>query len=170
MIDTFLHIWTKILESNLFNFVLMLILLDWIVKKGKIAEKLEAGRKSIEQKITESQKAKENSIKELFELQEKSKEITKQAHEILEKSDANAVIVGEKIVADAKKQANEFGKNLDKIIESNTKSVQNDLTEKTAQTVIKVAQNYIEKELEADRNLHIKFINKSLDALNGVEF
>ena len=34
MIDTFLHIWTKILESNLFNFVLMLILLDWIVKKG----------------------------------------------------------------------------------------------------------------------------------------
>lgn len=168
--QTFLNIWSKILESNLFNFVLMLVLLDWILKKTNMSDKLEQGRKSIEDKINNSKLAKENAIKELFELQEKSKDVAKEAHEILTKSNANAVMVGEKIVEDAKKQANEFGKNLDKIVESNQKAVKNSLREKTSQTAVKIAQDYIEDRLENDRSLHIKFINESIDALNGVEF
>lgn len=170
MAETFLHIWSKILESNLFNFVLMLVLLNWILQKTNMSDKLEQGRKSIEDKINNSRIAKENAIKELFELQEKSKEVAKETHEILEKSNANAVMVGKKIIEDAQKQACEFGKNLDKIVESNQKAVQNNLREETAQTAVKVAQDYIEDKLANDRTLHIKFINESIDALNGVEF
>lgn len=170
MMDTFLHIWTKILESNLFNFVLMLVLLNWIINKTNMSDKLEAGRKSIEDKINNSKLAKENALKELFELQEKSKDVAKEAHEILAKSNSNAVMVGEKIIEDAKKQACEYGKNLDKIVESNKKAVKNKLTEETAKTAVKIAQDYIEEKLENDRSLHIKFINESIDALNGVEF
>ena len=51
MTDTLLEIWNKILTSNLFNFVLMLILLGWIIDKFKLGDVLEAGRKSIEDKI-----------------------------------------------------------------------------------------------------------------------
>ena len=40
----------------------------------------------------------------------------------------------------------------------------------TAKTAIKIAQNYIEGKLEQDKNLHIKFINESISALDGVEF
>ncbi len=170
MTETFLHIWSKILESNLFNFVLMLVLLNWILQKTNMSDKLEQGRKSIEDKINNSKQAKEAAIKELFELQEKSKEVNKLAHEILEKSNANAIMVGEKIIEDAQKQACEFGKNLDKIVESNQKAVQNSLKEETAQSAVKVAQDYIEDKLENDRSLHIKFINESIEALNGVEF
>lgn len=170
MINTALHIWSKILESNLFNFVLMLVLLNYILKKVNISDKLEQGRKCIEDKINNSKLAKELALKELFELQEKTKTVAKEAQEILLKSDANAVMVGEKIVEDAQKQALDFGKNLDKIIESNQKSVQNNLTEKTAQSAIKIAQEYIENKLENDKSLHIKFINESIEALNGVEF
>ena len=170
MMDTFLHIWSKILESNLFNFVLMLLLLNWIINKTNMSDKLEAGRKSIEDKINNSKLAKETAIKELFELQEKTKDVNKEAHEILAKSNSNAVMVGEKIIEDAKKQACEYGKNLDKIVESNQKAVKNNLTEKTAKTAVKIAQDYIEEKLENDRSLHIKFINESIDALNGVEF
>lgn len=170
MMDTFIHVWTKILESNLFNFVLMLVLLNYILKKANISDKLEQGRKSIEDKINNSKLAKENAIKELYELQEKSKDVAKETHEILTKSNANAVMVGEKIVEDAKKQACEFGKNLDKIVESNQKAVKNSLTEKTSQTAVKIAQDYIEERLEKDKSLHIKFINESIDALKGVEF
>ena len=135
-----------------------------------MSEKHEQGRKSIEDKINASKQAKENAINELYELQKKTKEVDKKAHKILEQTNENAIMVGEKIVMDAKKQANEFGKNLDKIIESNRVATQNELTEKTAKTAIKIAQNYIEGKLEQDKNLHIKFINESISALDGVEF
>lgn len=170
MIDAFLDIWQKILESNLFNFVLMLVLLDYILKKLNLSDKLEQGRKSIEDKINNSKLAKENAIKELYKLQEKTKEVNNEAHEILVKTNSNAIMVGEKIVEEAQKQAYEFGKNLDKIVESNQKAVKNSLTEKTAKTAVKIAQDYIEDKLENDRTLHIKFINESIDALSGVEF
>lgn len=170
MLNTFLHIWSKILESNFFNFVLMLVLLNWIMKKCNMSEKLEQGRKSIEDKINASKQAKQDAINELYELQEKTKEVDKEVHSILEKTNENAIMVGEKIVNDAKKQAGEFSKNLDKIVESNRVATQNGLTEKTAKTAIKIAQNYIEDKLEQDKSLHIKFINESINALDGVEF
>ena len=93
----------------------MLIFLNWILNKCAIADKLEAGRKSIEDKIRNSKAQKEEALKTLYELQEKTQEVDKEAHDILAKSNENAVMVGEKIIADAKKQAQEFGKNLDKL-------------------------------------------------------
>jgi F0F1-type ATP synthase membrane subunit b/b' len=170
MLQMLVHIWEEILKTNLFNFILMLILLNWIIQKFGISEKLEQGRKSIEDRINNSKLAKENATKELFKLQEKSKEINQQALDILEKSNKNAMIVGQNLVQEAKKQATEFGKNLDKIIESNQKSVQNKLNEKTAKASIEIAKNYIQERLQNDRTLHIKFINESIDELNGVEF
>ncbi len=170
MTETFIHIWHKILESNLFNFVLMLVFLNWILNKCAIADKLEAGRKSIEDKIRNSKTQKEEALKTLYELQEKTQEVDKEAHDILAKSNENAVMVGEKIIADAKKQAQEFGKNLDKVIESGQKAVQNSLTEETAKKSVQLAQDYIQKRLDEDRTLHVKFMKESIKDLNGVEF
>ena len=168
MIDTLLNIWNKILTSNLFNFVLMLVLLGWIIDKLDLAQKLEDGRKSIEDKILNAKLNKENAAKVLFETQEKGAEVDKEVFETIEKAEKNAVLVGEKIVEDAKKQSAEYSKNLKAAIDSNIEKLKLNLTAKTAQQAIEMAKNHIEKQLDGNKELHIRYINESIDALKGI--
>ena len=169
MIDTLLNIWNKILTSNLFNFVLMLVLLGWIIDKLDLAQKLEDGRKSIEDKILNPKLNKENAAKVLFETQEKGAEVDKEVFETIEKAEKNAVLVGEKIVEDAKKQSAEYSKNLKAAIDSNIEKLKLNLTAKTAQQAIEMAKNHIEKQLDGNKELHIRYINESIDALKGID-
>lgn len=169
MPDTLLQIWNDILTSNLFNFVVMLFVLGWIIKKFDIAGLLEKGRQNIENNIKASKDAKEQAINELYKTQEQTKEVDKEIFEILDKSDKNATIVGEKLVNDAKKQATEFNKTLEKTIDSNIKALNLNLSNKTAEASIQIAKKHIVKELENNKDLHMKFINESIDALNGVK-
>ncbi len=169
MINTLLEIWNKILLSNLFNFVLMLFLLGWIINKFDIAGALEKGRKSIEDKINNSKKEHEDALKNLYETQEKGIEVDKEILDIIDKSAKNAVIVGEKLVEDAQKQSENFSKSTQKAIETNTEKLRLNLTNETAQTAINMAKNHIEKLLKEDRNLHIRYINESIEALKGID-
>lgn len=169
MIDTLLNIWNKILTSNLFNFVLMLVLLGWIIDKLDLAQKLEDGRKSIEDKILNAKLNKENAAKVLFETQEKGAEVDKEIFETIEKAEKNAVLVGEKIVEDAKKQSAEYSKNLKAAIDANIEKLKLNLTAKTAQQAIEMAKNHIEKQLDGNKELHIRYINESIDALKGID-
>ena len=87
----------------------------------------------------------------------------------MNKADKNATIVGEKLVDDAKRQAIEFDKALQKTIDGNIKALNLNLSNKTAEASIQLAKKHIEKELENNKDLHMKFINESIDALNGVK-
>ena len=55
--ENLLEIWKQICESNLFNFVVMLVVLAWLVKKFNLGDKIEQGRHKVEQAISESEKA-----------------------------------------------------------------------------------------------------------------
>lgn len=163
------EIWNDILQSNLFNFVLMLFVLAWIFKKFNIADKLEQGRKNIEDRIILSNLEKEKSIKNLYAAQAETENINKKVFEILDKSEKNALITGQKLVNDAIEQAKTFNDTVEKTEETETKTLKNSLTEKTARAAIKLARNRVETELKNNRDLHMKFINESIDALKGVE-
>lgn len=169
MLSTLIEIWNKILLSNLFNFVLMLVLLGWIIKKFNIADALEAGRKSIEEKILNSKEEHQKALQTLYDTQEKGIEVDKEILEIIDKSAKNAVLVGEKLVDDAQKLAETFSVSTQKAINTNTEKLRLNLTNETAQTVLNMAKNHIEKQLKEDRNLHIRYINESIDSLKGVD-
>lgn len=170
MIQLLLRIWNDILISNLFNFVLMLLLLGWILKKFNIADKLEAGRKSIEDRITLAKITKENAKQILFDVQERDKEVDREVYETINHSVQNAVIVGERLIKDAEKQAESYDKTTKRAIETNIEKLRMNLTDETAQESIRLAKNHIVKQLDDNRDLHIRYINESIDALKGVEF
>ena len=60
--ENLIEIWKQICESNLFNFVVMVLLLAWLVKKFDLGAKIEAGRKKIESNIAESETVKEETV------------------------------------------------------------------------------------------------------------
>ncbi len=166
--EQLIEIWAKICESNLFNFIVMILLLAWMVKKFDLGSKIEAGRKKIEQNISESEKAKEESLTKLYKAQEDATKVDEEMFKIFKAAEENAKVMGEKLIAEANSQKDVIKENSKKAIDANIKSVKNDILKETAEEAMKLAEEHIKSELERDPNLHQKYIYESIDAIDGI--
>ena len=166
--ENLIEIWKQICESNLFNFVVMVLLLAWLVKKFDLGAKIEAGRKKIESNIAESETAKEENLKKLYEVQEASTKIDEEMLKVFNSAEEKARFVGEKLLEEGKIQAESIKENSKKTIDTNIKTVKNEIIKETAQEAMKLAEQHIKSTLESDPNLHQKFIWESIDAIDGI--
>lgn len=166
--ENLIEIWKQICESNLFNFVVMVLLLAWLVKKFDLGAKIEAGRKKIESNIAESETVKEENLKKLYEVQEASTKIDEEMLKVFNSAEEKARFVGEKLLEEGKIQAESIKENSKKTIDTNIKTVKNEIIKETAQEAMKLAEQHIKSTLESDPNLHQKFILESIDAIDGI--
>lgn len=166
--ENLIEIWKQICESNLFNFVVMVLLLVWLVKKFDLGAKIEAGRKKIESNIAESETVKEENLKKLYEVQEASTKIDEEMLKVFNSAEEKARFVGEKLLEEGKIQAESIKENSKKTIDTNIKTVKNEIIKETAQEAMKLAEQHIKSTLESDPNLHQKFIWESIDAIDGI--
>ena len=166
--ENLIEIWKQICESNLFNFVVMVLLLAWLVKKFDLGAKIEAGRKRIESTIAESETVKEENLKKLYEVQEASTKIDEEMLKVFNSAEEKARFVGEKLLEEGKIQAESIKENSKKTIDANVKTVKNEIIKETAQEAMKLAEQHIKSTLESDPNLHQKFIWESIDAIDGI--
>lgn len=166
--ENLIEIWKQICESNLFNFVVMVLLLAWLVKKFDLGVKIEAGRKKIESNIAESETVKEENLKKLYEVQEASTKIDEEMLKVFNSAEEKARFVGEKLLEEGKIQAESIKENSKKTIDANIKTVKNEIIKETAQEAMKLAEQHIKSTLESDPNLHQKFIWESIDAIDGI--
>lgn len=166
--ENLIEIWKQICESNLFNFVVMVLLLAWLVKKFDLGAKIEAGRKKIESNIAESEIVKEENLKKLYEVQEASTKIDEEMLKVFNSAEEKARFVGEKLLEEGKIQAESIKENSKKTIDTNIKTVKNEIIKETAQEAMKLAEQHIKSTLESDLNLHQKFIWESIDAIDGI--
>ncbi len=166
--ENLIEIWKQICESNLFNFVVMVLLLAWLVKKFDLGAKIEAGRKKIESNIAESETVKEENLKKLYEVQEASTKIDEEMLKVFSSAEEKARFVGEKLLEEGKIQAESIKENSKKTIDTNIKTVKNEIIKETAQEAMKLAEQHIKSTLESDPNLHQKFIWESIDAIDGI--
>ena len=60
--NTVLHIWDTLVKSNTFNFIVMLLILGWIVKKFAIKDSLEGLKNSVINSIEKAKEEKEKCI------------------------------------------------------------------------------------------------------------
>ena len=141
--EQLIEIWAKICESNLFNFIVMILLLAWMVKKFDLGSKIEAGRKKIEQNISESEKAKEESLTKLYKAQEDATKVDEEMFKIFKAAEENAKVMGEKLIAEANSQKDVIKENSKKTIDANIKSVKNDILKETAEEAMKLAEEHI---------------------------
>lgn len=166
--ENLIEIWKQICESNLFNFVVMVLLLSWLVKKFDIGSKIETGRKRIETTIADSENLKEENLKKLYEAQDSSTKIDEKMLKIFKSAEDKARFVGEKLLDEGKIQTETIKENCKKAIEANVKTVKNEIVKETAEEAMKLAEEHIKSELERDSNLHQKYIYESIDAIDGI--
>lgn len=166
--EQLLEVWKEICESNLFNFVVMLLLLGWIIKKCNISQIIENGRKKIEDTINNSEKNKNKSLENLFAIQDEVTDIDKKMFIMFEKAEKNAKEYGEKLLKDVDIQKGLIKDSSRKTIDSFIESAKNSVLSETAEKALSLAEIQIIEELKKNPDLHFKFINESIEEISKI--
>lgn len=158
-----------IARTNLFNFIIFISIIIFLVKKVNVSAKLTEAQETVETTIEESEKTKQQSEEKLSSIEESMTRIEEEINAILDKSEENAKLVGEKIVQDAQKTAVAIKENSIKALENSRIILKNELLKRASLASVEVAKNHIINELSWNQGLHDKLIDESINAIEGVE-
>ena len=157
-----------IARTNLFNFVIFFSIIIFLVKKVNVAKQLEDSQTSVKVSIEESEATKAQSEERLSAIEESIAHIEEDIDAIIQKSEENAKLVGEKILQDAQNTALAIQDNAEKAIENSKTILKNELLKKASLASVEIAKTNIINELSWNQGLHDRLIDESIDALEGV--
>lgn len=158
---------SEFVQSNAFNFLIVVILLVIICKYAKIGQKLTSAQESVKDSIDNSIKAREDSIEELLKANEAAESVKEEISEIEENCDNSITALNEKIEKETDIQIENIHKNTEKIINSENKQVISELSGKTALAAIELAKKHIKEVLKNKPQYHQKFIEESINELES---
>ena len=158
-----------IARTNLFNFIIFAGIIAFLFVKLDVIGGLDKGSHAVAEKIDDSKTAKEESETKLQTIEEKVANIEEEVEEIIKQSESNAELLGEQILIDAGKSAENIKSNTLKLIENKTGVLKNDIMRRASLASVEVAKNHIINELNNNYDLHNKLIDESIEAINGVD-
>lgn len=164
-----LHIWDTIVKSNTFNFIVMLLLLGWIVKKVNLANTLNKIKSDVIKSIEKSKQEKENGISALKYAEKSVENIEAEITERLDIANKQAENIEKDILNLADNKIKQIENSISKVIENEEKQISSKLIYNTTQYAVKLAKEKVSKLLEENPKLHEKFINESLEELDRIE-
>ena len=162
-----MEFWNVIVQSNTFNFLIFIGLFALLFKKinfGAIMDSLQA---KVMVLIEDAKRAKDDSINELKKTQEVSSKVPMEVKNILDNAEVTADRLGKRILEDAEKQVNSIYKNTDGVVESEGQKIISTLSKKTALASLELAKAHIVKTLQVKPQYHAKFIEDSINELDG---
>lgn len=164
-----LHIWDTIVKSNTFNFLVMLLILGWIVKKVNLANTLNKFKSDVIKSIENSKQEKENGTSALKDAQKSVENIEAEITERLDIANKQAENIEKDILNLADNKIKQIENSISKVIENEEKQISTKLIYNTTQDAVKLAKEKVSKLLEENPKLHEKFINESLEELDRIE-
>ncbi|MDD3594475.1 MAG: hypothetical protein PHX18_07605 [Candidatus Gastranaerophilales bacterium] len=161
--------WSNILNSNAFNFILMVLVFVWIWKAAKAGEKIETAKQDVHNNINHSDELKENAKQELHKtqkslenLEEELKEIINAAKQTIESFEAKTKEELESLIDNAKKTS-------DKRIVNEENQTNSRLVKYIGEKSLTAAKKQITSTLSDNKELHRKFISQVIDNIDGLE-
>ena len=137
-----MEIWTIIVKSNAFNFLILLGFIIILAKVFKVGNLIDSACNKVKENVQNSDIAKENSEQKLKEANETVKNIANEVKEIFDNAQKNAELIGEKILKDADIRRENIYDNAQKTIEKEGKKIAMTLTQKTALASFEVAKKF----------------------------
>ena len=166
--ENFANIWNLIVHSNTFNFLIFVSILAYICKKIDVSAMIAGLQKKIKKMIEDSKEAKAKAESNLSDAEEKVKNVKEEVETILKDADTTATKLSEKIAEDTQKQIENIKQNAEKVVEAEEKVLYTKLVKKTSIASLKTAETYIKNTLQNNETLHDKYINESIDELDGL--
>ena len=144
--------WSNILNSNAFNFTILVIFFAILMKYLKLPEAMEAQRHDIQASV---EKSLENLPAEL--------------DEILKKADSTAKAFEAKSRDEIEKLVASIKENTKKQLEAEEKQVQSSLMKNVSKASVEVAQRQVKRALDGNKELHRKFISDFINSIDRLE-
>jgi len=165
MTDQIIKILKYILESNIINFILMIWLFAWLLKKFDFKSIFTKSIKSVDEYIQKSEKDKAHSEELVAKAEDTLKQLPAQIEEIKKVSAQKSDILIAKLEENTEKSIDKINRNITKIKAIEEDKASNTVTEYTFNRSIEQATSDIIEMLKNNPNLHEKFINESLEEL-----
>ncbi len=162
-----MEFWNVIVQSNTFNFLIFIGLFALLFKKINFGAMMDSLQAKVMVLIEDAKRAKDDSINELKKTQEVSSKVPMEVKNILDNAEVTADRLGKRILEDAEKQVNSIYKNTDGVVESEGQKIISTLSKKTALASLELAKAHIVKTLQVKPQYHAKFIEDSINELNG---
>lgn len=168
--STLIYAWNLIVESNLFNFIIFIILFALIFKKFDIKGLLESARQKVINFIELSKQEKEEALSKLTKAQSSIANLENELKVIIDDAGKSAEIIKEKILTEAQKQLESIESSAEKFILAEEKQLVAKLAKTTSKASVEVAKAHISNVLNETPTLHEKYINESIDELDRLNF
>lgn len=162
-----MEFWNVIVQSNTFNFLIFIGLFALLFKKINFGAMMDSLQAKVMVLIEDAKRAKDDSINELKKTQEVSSKVPMEVKNILDNAEVTADRLGKRILEDAEKQVNSIYKNTDGVVESEGQKIISTLSKKTALASLELAKAHIVKTLQVKPQYHAKFIEDSINDLDG---
>lgn len=162
-----MEFWNVIVQSNTFNFLIFIGLFALLFKKINFGAMMDSLQAKVMVLIEDAKRAKDDSIDELKKTQEVSSKVPMEVKNILDNAEVTADRLGKRILEDAEKQVNSIYKNTDGVVESEGQKIISTLSKKTALASLELAKAHIVKTLQVKPQYHAKFIEDSINELDG---
>ena len=163
--NTIGQIWNFIVKSNFFNFVVMVLILAWIVKKFDLINALENIKINIQNTIKKAEEEKAAAEKELINAKKSVENLESEIKEKIDSAEKQAEKIAQNIALETEKKVTNIKNNIERAISAEEKTISARLSKKTALASSELAKQHIKTLLEAHPELHEKYINQSIEEL-----
>lgn len=163
--NTIAQIWNTIVTSNFFNFVVMVLILAWIVKKFDIINKLENAKSKVKEVIENSEQEKINAQNEFLKTQKSVENLEDEIKIKLDDAEKRAETIAKNIETQTEEKVKKIKNNIERVIKAEEKTISAKLSQKTAKASSELAKVHIQEVLKAHPELHEKYINQSIEEL-----
>ncbi len=164
-----LDIWNFIVHSNTFNFIVMVLLLVWIVKKFNIKNALEVMKNNIIDSIEKSKQEKESASKTLNEAKDAVKNLDSEINARITQAEEQGKNLAKQILTETDKKVKQIENNIERVVEAEEKTISSKLTSKTVKASVELSKNHIINLLKTNPKLHEKFINESIEEIDRIK-
>ncbi len=162
-------IWNIILESNTFNFLVLVLLIAFLMKKLDVASALENLKNKIVKRIEDSKTEKENALSELKKAEKAVENLDNEIKEHYEFAEKNIDGVIKQTDANTLNQVQHIEQNADIAIKNEEKQISAQILKATATKALSGAKEKIIARLNEHPELHEKYINEAIEDIDKVK-
>ena len=160
-----MNIWNIIVESNTFNFIIMVAIFAIIAKKMNITVLINNIKQSIIDKINRADSNKAEAQERFSNAKKLAKNIDKDVKNNIDNAMKKADAIEAQIIAEAESKVNYLKKNAESVIKSEEKLIENNIINNTIKISSELAKEKIIAALNSNPELHNKYIEESIKAI-----
>ncbi len=157
-----MEIWNLILESNTFNFVVLVIILAVILHKMNFLSVLENLKENIINRIEMSKSEREKADRELVTAKNAVANLDNEIKESVELTKKNIDAAVKSTLEAAERQAENILGNVKNVVENEEKQVSSKILKSTEVQAVQSAKEKIIARLKANPELHNKYIDEAI--------